>query len=714
MAAAAASTAVVGPMAAWQLSDSTPSSDNGLLGEGQLREGLLRRWPTAVCEPASPQDKRGFAELMRDYEVSGKQLGDGAYSVVMRGRCRKTGEPVAIKMVPKALDDDAADYKRVQADDEVRREVEMLKRVSMHSCISKFEAYYESKTHHYIVSELVTGGELFDHLAEIGSYSEKQAAALLQELGGAVALMHAQGLCHADIKPENILLTGEGKLKLVDFGLATKAGVKSEVRPGTWAYWPPEAWDVGWGGSLPADMWAVGAILYVVLAGCHPFDPAGNATAEEMGNAIRTGEPSFEGEEWATASHGAVELVKGLLRKDPECRLTVEELLQHPWLKTASPTAHRPVGGAQFSRSTARLRTAAFATILQQQAEEAALPARPPGGAKLKRQHSSLRGPMLESDVLVRAFHEFDREEKGYITEADLQRVLSQKLGAAKLAHGDAAAILQGAASSDVDGRRVMYGSFVRLMGETVKQLLRPGEHVFKRGEPVNFFYLLLSGEVEVVDAQGAVVSTLRAGEYFGENALLERRKQRNSSLRCKSTCEVLKLSADDFEAGLPEARAALGGSGGGGVGGGGGDRGDGGTAAAEARLLAFIQMVSPKTTRVLAEGEPVIVEGEAVEPAFNILSRGKLRVSKGGAPLGEVAQGECFGEMSLLVPEPAKTKQFTLTCASEACSVVTVSGADFRRLLEKSRVVNRSMHVIADRRRQHNAESQKGAADKT
>ena len=197
-------------MAAWQLSDSTPSSasDNRLLSEEQLREGLLRRWPTAVCEPTSPEDKRGFAELVRDYEVSGRQLGDGAYSVVMRGRSRKTGEPVAIKIVPKVLDEDAADYKRLQADEEVRREVEMLKRVSVHSCISRFEAYYESKSHHYIVSELVEGGELFDHLAEIGSYSEKQAAALLQELGGAVALMHAQGLCHADIKPENILLTG--------------------------------------------------------------------------------------------------------------------------------------------------------------------------------------------------------------------------------------------------------------------------------------------------------------------------------------------------------------------------------------------------------------------------------------------------------------------------------------------------------------------------
>ena len=249
-----------------------------------------------------------------------------------------------------------------------------------------------------------------------------------------------------------------------------------------------------------------------------------------------------------------------------------------------------------------------------------------------------------------------------------------------------------------------------------------------RRGEPVRYFYLLLAGEVEVVDAQGKVVSTLRAGEYFGENALLERRKQRNSSLRCgstctcthiapahtlhqhtrrtckstyrrgggsracawyrrkrtrdmlascqhvrgacrcKGTCEVLKLSADDFEAGLPEARHAASGP----VGPSGtvgpsrtaGAAGAAGTAAAEARLLAFIQMVSPKTTRALAAGETVIVEGAAVEPAFNVLSSGRLRVSRGGVALGKVAQGECFGEMSLLAPEPAATKQFTLTCA--------------------------------------------------
>ena len=88
--------------------------------------------------------------------------------------------------------------------------------------------------------------------------------------------------------------------------------------------------------------------------------------------------------------------------------------------------------------------------------------------------------------------------------------------------------------------------------------------------------------------------------------------------------------------------------------------------------------------------------------------------------PLGEVAQGECFGEMSLLAPEPTKTKQFTLTCARRG-----VLGGDRRgRRLpplarEVVRVVNRSMHAIADRRRQHNAASEKstqnkGAADKT
>ena len=68
----------------------------------------------------------------------------------------------------------------------------------------------------------------------------------------------------------------------------------------------------------------MGTILYVVLAGCHPFDPEGCATPDQMVKAIRTGEPSFAGEEWATVSPGAVELVKGLLRKDPERRLTVE------------------------------------------------------------------------------------------------------------------------------------------------------------------------------------------------------------------------------------------------------------------------------------------------------------------------------------------------------------------------------------------------------
>ena len=127
--------------------------------------------------------------------------------------------------------------------------------------------------------EYVDGGELFDHLATAGAYSEKDAAALLQQLAGAVALLHAQKLCHADIKPENLLLTRDGQLKLVDFGLSTqvKKGAAQRMK-GTWVNWPPEAFSKSYDVTLAADMWAIGVVAYIMLAGYHPFDCVDGAT----------------------------------------------------------------------------------------------------------------------------------------------------------------------------------------------------------------------------------------------------------------------------------------------------------------------------------------------------------------------------------------------------------------------------------------------------
>jgi serine/threonine/tyrosine protein kinase RAD53 len=134
-----------------------------------------------------------------DYDL-GETLGEGAFAVVRRGVSKRTGKKVAIKVIPTTL----------QSSARVRAEVAVLQRVSLHTCIAKFEAMYEhiDEGKFYIVMEFVDGGDLLDAVNAHGRWSEANAARLLSEVGGAIALLHAQGLCHADVKPENVLLTG--------------------------------------------------------------------------------------------------------------------------------------------------------------------------------------------------------------------------------------------------------------------------------------------------------------------------------------------------------------------------------------------------------------------------------------------------------------------------------------------------------------------------
>ena len=403
----------------------------------------------------------------------------------------------------------------------------------------------------------------------------------------------------------------------------------------------------------------------------------------------------FEDPAWKGVSAAGRELVKGLLRADPERRLTVEELLQHRWLTSEAGSDDQKLAVRGFGAQTARLRAAVFATMLQQQRDNPLDKTQ----SRLKRRDSALRGGMLEGDLLARAFGAFDLGAKGYITEADLQRVLQRTLG---LRNSDSHEMMAGVVGADREGRRVTYGNFVRMMGLTVKQTLADGEYVFKKGDPVRYFYALRSGHVDVVarpvEARGreVVVNTLHAGEYFGENALLEGKKHRSSSLRCVGgPCEVLKLSKADFEAGFGGDAASAAGL-----------RREGSDADGRERrkLLSFVQMVSPKTHVTLRKGEPIFREGDDHAPAFHIVNSGRLAVTKAGAELGEVPAGECFGEMTLMAPPPhERKKKYTLTCTAEQCEIVNIDGADFLRLLEKSRCMVRSMERLRAERESQN-----------
>ena len=184
----------------------------------------------------------------------------------------------------------------------------------------------------------------------------------------------------------------------------------------------------------------------------------------------------------------------------------------------------------EFRRASARLRAACFAVMLQQVATEREEEERDASRKRLERKrskrelqlkrHDSMRAGMIGDQLLATAFAAFDREGKGYITEDDLQRVLA---GFGRRVDSDSAlrGYLAAAAGYDREQRRATYGNFIRVMAHTVKQTSERGETLFKQGDPVRYFYCLLSGELEVVkvlpNGKEAVLNTLRAGEFFGE-----------------------------------------------------------------------------------------------------------------------------------------------------------------------------------------------------
>lgn len=147
---------------------------------------------------------------------------------------------------------------------------------------------------------------MLDHLIENGAYSEADAARLMHEVASAMAFLHGVGVVHADLKPENLLLSTknrlDGTIKLIDFGCAVLEDVESPdsdpshdfgvahrkaSSTGTTAYWPPERFQEGSYATPAMDMWSVGVILYIMLTGCHPYDLKGVSTDEEV-SAIRT------------------------------------------------------------------------------------------------------------------------------------------------------------------------------------------------------------------------------------------------------------------------------------------------------------------------------------------------------------------------------------------------------------------------------------------
>ena len=269
-----------------------------------------------------------YSDIFQYYQVCPQVIGTGNYGAVRECIQLATGERFAVKSIDKS---------KIGRLDHLQREVELL-RMMNHKSIMRMVDVFEDEDHVHIVTDMYSGGELFDRIVErttsTGCLDEFEAARIIKSVLEAVLYLHKNGCVHRDIKPENLLFEtkDEGSaIKLIDFGLsrlhneARDAPMRNAV--GTAYYMSPECIEGRYNKST--DIWSIGVITYILLAGYPPFNGSNDA---EIYNATRRGNLIFERKVWGGLSHMSRDFVRRLLCKDTSLRSTAEEALQHPWI----------------------------------------------------------------------------------------------------------------------------------------------------------------------------------------------------------------------------------------------------------------------------------------------------------------------------------------------------------------------------------------------
>lgn len=230
---------------------------------------------------------------------------------------------------------------------QIKKEISIMK-IVRHKYVVGMKEVLASKTKIFIVLELVTGGELFDKIVSEGRFSEEMARFYFKQLVEGVSYCHGLGVCHRDLKPENLLLDEQGNLKISDFGLSAlyvgdadgDGASRTELLHttcGTPNYVAPEVLaDRGYEGKK-ADVWSIGVILYVLLAGFLPFD---ESTIVALFAKIQAADFTYP--TWFSSEVRS--LLDSILVADPKQRVTLTEVSTHSWVthddgpKTFHPT----------------------------------------------------------------------------------------------------------------------------------------------------------------------------------------------------------------------------------------------------------------------------------------------------------------------------------------------------------------------------------------
>ena len=271
----------------------------------------------------------GYLNFFDYYEML-DDIGEGKFGLVKLGLHKSTQERVAIKIIKKEAMQ-ASDFELVKT------EIDIMK-LCHHPNIVRLLDHFENAEYIFIVMEYLAGGSLESYLKKNKfNFTEKRAAEMMFQICEGMQYLHHYGVLHRDLKPENIMMTEcseKGQIKIMDFGLSKIMGPQERVVDGfgTLSFVAPEVL-VRTPYNKQIDIWSIGIILYYMLSGTLPFDDDDD-NEEVIAKMIVFIDTKFPKEKWKNRSDLVIDFIKQCLNKDPEKRMTIDELINHEWFKS--------------------------------------------------------------------------------------------------------------------------------------------------------------------------------------------------------------------------------------------------------------------------------------------------------------------------------------------------------------------------------------------
>eukprot|EP00808_Paulinella_micropora_P025475 g58102.t1 len=350
-----------------------------------------------------------------------------------------------------------------------RQEIEFLKVLKHPNIVQGYEVF-ESLTTLWIVMEVCSGGELFERITkkhEGKGYSEKDAQKVLRQVASGIKYLHDHKIAHCDLKPDNLMFMDESDdsvVKIIDFGMARYTRFRKYEKKvvGTTLYMAPEVWQGKY--SYHADVWSFGVIMFIMLFGFPPFH---GARDEDIRAAVLRGFtpktlPNYGAffPQARPASDAAKDLIAKMLVTDQAKRLTIDEVLEHPWM-TGDQASANPIDNVLKNIKSFRADASLKKAIL-----------------------FDMGNNMSEAELLEieKTFRKVDKDGNGKVTVKELQQAMTSTGNSEKSAMEEISKLMQ---QVDLDGDGEL--SYEELVAASVnRQLLNKEERLWAKFQEID------------------------------------------------------------------------------------------------------------------------------------------------------------------------------------------------------------------------------------